>query len=244
MKRMRETEEVRVMKNEIRMRTISAAILLMLLAFSTEMRAQAEAERSESAAAATAVRDSFDISDYFVLGESEEMLWKYRFGTSPAGFIDQFTDYRERFLGEIWFVRVRTYSTGATDTILYRRAEDGVYHIRPGMMMAKPSMTLPTIGWVGRRWFEHDKTWSYTITSLSATLESETMDYGDLLVVRSEEQYPAEGKKARVYDLYFARGIGMVATVVTVEAMNAAGVLEEASIAIVRLVEAEGLDQG
>lgn len=231
------------MNNRISGRAVAAALFLVILLISTETRAQAQSESSARAAAA-AVLDTVDISEYFVLGETEKTQWKYQFGTSPAGFIDQFMDYRERFGGKTWFVRVRTYSTGASDTVLYRQGEDGIYHANPSAGRATPSMTLPTIGWVGRSWHEFDKTWSYTITSLEATLESELMEYTDLLVVRSEEKYPADGKKARIYDLYFARGIGMVATVVSVDAMNDDGVVETSSVAIVRLVETEGLDQG
>ncbi len=231
------------MGNRIAGCAVTAALFLVILSIPRETRAQAQNESSERAAAA-AVIDTLDISDYFVLGETEETLWKYQFGTSPAGFIDLFMDYRERFGGKTWFVRVRTYSTGVSDTVLYRQGDDGIYHVNPAAGRMTPSMTLPSIGWVGRRWYEFDKTWSYTITSMTATLESERMDYSDLLVVRSEEQFPGEGKKPRIYDLYFARGIGMVATVVTVDAENAEGVMEETSVAIVRLVATEGLDQG
>ena len=105
-------------------------------------------------------------------------------------------------------------------------------------------MTLPSTGWIGREWFEYDMSWSYTITSLSATLESERMNYENLLVVRSVEQKPKEGVKPRIYDLYFAEGIGMIATVVDAETINTEGVKEMTSMAIVRLVEAVGLPKG
>ncbi len=226
-------------------RGIWTLLFLLFVGGAVELSAQAESENRATAPAMT-VTDTADISNFFPFGEDEEVKWKYQFGTSPAGFIDFFLSEKRSLFGSRWHVRVRTYSTGVTDTILYRRSEDGVYHINVSAGRNTPSMTLPSTGWIGREWFEYDMSWSYTITSLSATLESERMNYENLLVVRSVEQKPKEGMKPRIYDLFFAEGIGMIATVVDAETINTEGVKETTSMAIVRLVEAVGLprDQG
>lgn len=215
---------------------ISAVALLLTLLSGTDVRAQGTSEDA-ARAAATATLDTVELSDYFVLEDDPEVRWKYQFGKSPAGFIDYFLEELRLLAGIRWHVRVRTYSNGHTDTVLYRRGEDGVYHVIPAAEKSTPSMTMPRFGWVGRSWAEADRSWTYTIRSTEATLRSESQKYDDLLVIRTEEQKPPRGKTPRVYDIYFARGIGMVATVVDVTVANEANATS--SVALVRLVEIE-----
>lgn len=214
-------------------------LTLLILCGTVAASGQATSQDAERAAAATIV-DTVSLTDYFIFGTDSTVKWKYQFGKSPAGFIDYFLREMERFGGHRWHVRVRIYSSGQTDTVLYRRDETGIYHAIPAAGRATPSMTMPAVGWVGRTWAESDYTWTYTILSTDATLESESQDYEDLLVIRTVEQYPAEGKKARTYDLYFARGIGMIATVVDVAVANEEDSIS--SVALVRLVDTEGVE--
>lgn len=185
---------------------------------------------SAATSAQSTETDSVDLSDYFVIADGPETTWSYRFGHAPVGFVDRYLEELKIFGGVKWHQRMRTYSNGNRDTVLYRRTDSGVYHIIPAANKATPSLTMPTFGRVGQTWTEADWTWDYTITEIGTTLQSKSMDFVDLLVIRATERRPAQGVPARSYDLYFARGVGMIATIVD-------------SVAFIQIVDTDGLDE-
>ena len=173
--------------------------------------------------------DSVDLSDYWVMGQGPETTWSYRFGHAPVGFVDRFLSDQKVFGGVKWYQRERTYSNGGRDTVLYRETDEGLFHIIPAANKATPSMTIPRNGLLGQTWMESDRTWDYTIAGIGVSLESKSMNFVDLLMIRATELRPKEGAAPKVFDLYFARDVGMVAAVAD-------------SVAFIQIVATNGLD--
>ena len=151
-------------------------------------------------------RDEIDASDYFVIGEGPSTAWIYKMG--DVSFTDFFMDSTVVVNGVAYVPRLRTYSTGGVDTTYYRAGANGYYHLNTLAVQREATLTLPKQASVGQKWFEVDSSWSYTITSLSAELKQ----YKNLIVVQAMQVKGEATKIGTTYDMYFAPGLGMLAT--------------------------------
>ena len=148
--------------------------------------------------------DTVDASEYFVIGENPMTAWVYIIG--DAFFFDYFQAGSAEIKEKTYAMRVRKYSTGGVDTTYYREGDDGFYHIRS--TSPNETLTLPKKAYVGKKWFEADSSWSYRVTNTSASIDT----YKDLIVVKAMQIKGDAAMIGTTYDMYFAKGLGMIAT--------------------------------
>ncbi len=152
--------------------------------------------------------DTVDASGYFVFGKNETIAWVY--GIGDKSFIDFFQSTPVEINGKTYIPRIRRYSTGGMDTTYYRQGKEGVHHLNAAALTKGESLTMPSRVHVGQKWFEADSSWSYTVTSTTAQLDT----LGDLIVIRAMQVKGDAAQIGRTYDTYYAKGIGMIAGMV------------------------------
>ena len=152
--------------------------------------------------------DTVDLTGYFVFGQNETVGWFY--GIGDRSFVDFFGSVPVEVQGKVYVPRIRRYSTGGIDTTFYRQGEKGVYHLNAADLNKKETLTMPFRSVVGERWFESDSSWSYTINTVSGTIDT----LRNLLVIRAMQLKGDAKQIGTMYDLYYAKGIGMIATMV------------------------------
>lgn len=161
--------------------------------------------------------DTIDALPYLVIDNDPTIIWTYRVG--DAAFLDVFS--REKTVINVagvsieYSMRIRKFSTNAFDTAYYRLAEIG--YLR-GFRFSGPkgfreSVVLPRRVYAGQTWMESDSGWSYRVTAIDDTLQTPAATYRNLIAVTAT---PVKTSDTAAVEsrIYFAKGIGMVASTV------------------------------
>jgi hypothetical protein len=151
--------------------------------------------------------DTIDASHYFVIAEDSTTEWHYSMvGDSVIRFTDRFVGTRN-VGGKRYAQRVRRYSTGYSDTTLYRQDDQAFYHLNPANGNTEESITLPKELYVGRQWTEWNGSWLYEVVSTSGQIKQ----FDSLLVVRASKAPKTMDEKPASMDLYWSKDRGMIA---------------------------------
>lgn len=147
--------------------------------------------------------------------ENKGLYWPLTINIKKHYF-SNYGNYTVIYTSEKLIVAGRTYIKEVTsnedNTIetLYLREENGniyVYDtIKKIEFLEFSNNTTP-----GYSWKKYDGTWLYTIIDTSATLKTPYCDYNNILNVKAEPQGKLKKDYSSYYNLFYNRGIGLVA---------------------------------
>lgn len=126
-------------------------------------------------------------------------------------YLDYFDKTMASFEGNDYYVRIRTYSWGKRDTSYYREDNEYYYHFDPDN--GTESIVLPKQITVNQMWYEADSSWSYKVIGIDETIKTPAKKYKELIIIECEQLTRRDKNKDKVYHLYYAKDVGLVASV-------------------------------
>lgn len=136
--------------------------------------------------------------------------WTYRNFNAPTTSTTSVIEENVLIDGKTYFKIERKYSWGKVSTD-YSRVEDGVVYTYDDITGAE-SVWLPKELSVGMKWKHADGSWEYTVIDLDAGIKTPVGSYKNLFHLRARQLTGRDGGKYLMYDLYFQKGIGLVAS--------------------------------
>lgn len=149
-----------------------------------------------------------DANNYIVFFENSNSANYYRM--EDGAYLDYYLPNKVKFGDHEYYVRVRKYSWGSVDTAYFR--ENDHYYLHYDPKTQKESVVLPKQVELGQKWLEADSSWSYEIIGFDKKLKTPAKTYKGLIVVECIQLTNRDKLKDKVYHLYFAKGLGLVAS--------------------------------
>jgi len=127
-----------------------------------------------------------------------------------ASYLDYFLENKVDLGDQRYQLGIRKYSWGDVDTAYYREDEKAYYHY--DLEKGLESMVLPKSIIIGQKWYEADNSWSYKVIDVDRSLKTPAKKYKGLIVVECLQVGNQDKEKNAAYHLFYAKGIGMVAS--------------------------------
>jgi hypothetical protein len=147
--------------------------------------------------------------NYLPFYEGSNTARYYKMGKSA--YLDYFLADKVKFGDHEYYAKIRKYSWGDIDTSYYREDDKNYYHFDP--RVNGESVVLPKAIEPGQKWFESDGSWSYEIIGIDEKLKTPAKEYKGLLLIECLQLTGRDKEKYAAYNIYYAKGIGMVASV-------------------------------
>lgn len=138
-------------------------------------------------------------------------IWIYQFLDSKSNTLTTFIDtVQQEIDGKNYFKVTRVYSWGDTIIGFVRVENDVVYAI--GSLSNTEFVIIPKLIKEETTWLDGDKSWEYKIFSTNASLTTPSQAYTQLLQIRAKRLTGRDIEKLEEYDLFYKKGVGLVAT--------------------------------
>ncbi|WBA40687.1 hypothetical protein [Hymenobacter canadensis] len=126
-------------------------------------------------------------------------------------YLDFYLDSKFKFGTHEYYVKIRNYSWGKIDTSYIREDNNNYYHFN--RKLKNESILLPKNVKLGQTWFEADNSWSYKIIGIDEKLTTPAKRYKKLVVVECIQLLNRDKEKFKMYHMYYAEGVGLIASV-------------------------------
>jgi len=143
---------------------------------------------------------------YILLFENSNNAKIYKFGNS--GFMEYYLDKKKNILGKEYYVQVRAYSWGTSDTTYYRKDNEYFYQYKSEFNVE--SISIPVEPKLGFKWFEGDDSWHHEIIDIDAVYKTPARKYKHCIVMKSKQLTGRDKNKNKEYYMYYSKEFGFL----------------------------------
>ncbi len=118
-------------------------------------------------------------SNYLTFYEDANTTKYFKMGNST--YLDYYLADKVKFRIYEYYVRIRKYSWGDTDTSYFREDDQNYYHFDP--KVNSESIVMPKEIIQGQKWLEADSSWSYEVIGIDEKLSTPAKNYKGLIVI-------------------------------------------------------------
>lgn len=148
-------------------------------------------------------------SNCILLFEKANNIKFYQYGKSA--YYEFFLDEKKKFKGNEYYVQLRRYSWGDTDTTYVRKAETN--YMKYDKSEQNESMLLPIEPMLGDNWKDKDGNWEYKVIEKDLTFKTPIRNYRNCIKLKCQQLTNSSPKKDQTYYLYYSREFGYVGNV-------------------------------
>ncbi len=137
---------------------------------------------------------------------------KLSYHSEAVPYTTWFTGDSVEFEGDYFYVNIKEFDNGQVIEEFWREEDGGVYFYSPEDQ--KVSMEIHPDHSPGRAWQPHPGAWEYEIVNRNASYSTPDCEFTGLLKLRAEPIGQMQDDRASYYNIYYKKGVGMVAMTV------------------------------